>query len=175
MPGKIRLISAALGRNGTTVGRSARREMARIRENGSVPIDDPEPTPLASALRRVGDRWSLLIVDALLDGPRRYNELQEQVAGIATNVLAQRLRHLEAQRIVLAVPYSRRPARFAYELTAAGRSLAGALRLLAEWGQESGGGEGARHGLCGTPLEVRWYCPTCDLVTDGEPDEPVYV
>lgn len=138
--------------------------------------DDRDASPLASALRRVGDRWSLLIVDALLDGPRRYNELQEAVSGIATNVLAQRLRHLEAERIVLAVAYSRRPARFAYELTATGRQLAGALRLLAEWGAGGAGDAGAgRHDLCGTPLDVRWYCPTCDLVADRGPDAPVYV
>lgn len=140
-----------------------------------MPADEPSPSPLASALGRVGDRWSLLIVDALLEGPLRYGELQEQVAGIATNVLAQRLRHLEAERVVVAEPYSRRPARFGYDLTAAGRSLAGALRLLAEWGTEGGGGAGTPHILCGTPMEVRWYCPTCALVASDEPEEPVFL
>ncbi len=50
---------------------------------------------LAAALERVGDRWSLLVVDALLGGPRRYGDLQEGLPGIATNLLADRLRHLE--------------------------------------------------------------------------------
>jgi DNA-binding HxlR family transcriptional regulator len=142
-----------------------------------VPVDDADPSPLASALDRVGDRWSLQIVDALLAGPLRYGELQEAVTGIATNVLAQRLRHLEAERIVVAQPYSRRPARYSYDLTAAGRSLAGALHLLAEWGSQSGDGTAtaARHTLCGTPMQVRWYCPTCDLITGEEPEEPVFV
>ena len=142
---------------------------------GAMPTEDPARTPLASALGRVGDRWSLLIVDALLDGPLRYGGLQEAVGGIATNVLAQRLRHLEAERVVLATPYSRRPARYSYELTAAGRSLAGALRLLAEWGAPGGGGAAARHPACGTPMEARWYCPTCDLVTGEDPEATVYI
>ena len=50
-----------------------------------------------------------------------------------------------------------------YALTADGRELAGALRLLADWGSQRGGtGEPLRHEACGTPLEARWHCPTCD-------------
>ena len=129
----------------------------------------PEPSALGEAVARVGDRWALLIVGALLEGPRRFNELLEAVPGIASNVLAQRLRHLEREAVVVATPYTERPPRFVYELTAAGHELAGALRLLAEWG--SRGAEGAeppRHSLCGSPLEARWYCPTCAESVDDE-------
>ena len=119
-------------------------------------------SPLEAALARVGDRWALLVVDALLRGPRRFGELQQDVGGIATNVLSARLRRLEAEGLVVARPYSQRPPRSAYELTAAGGELAGALRLLADWGAGTGGdGVAARHPACGTPLEVRFYCPTC--------------
>ena len=134
--------------------------------------------PLAAALGRIGDRWALLLVDALLDGPLRFGELQAAVGSIATNVLTQRLRHLEAESVVVARPYSERPARYRYELTAAGRGLAGALRLLAQWGAEhaTGGAPLLTHAACGTPLEARWWCPTCArMVGDGEPDEPVFV
>ncbi|MGH9264916.1 MAG: winged helix-turn-helix transcriptional regulator, partial [Acidimicrobiales bacterium] len=93
-----------------------------------------EPSPLEEAVARVGDRWALLIVSALLDGPRRFNDLQGDVAGIAPNVLSQRLRTLEQHGVVVAAPYSERPPRFVYQLTAAGAELAGALRLLAQWG-----------------------------------------
>ena len=48
------------------------------------------PSPLADALARVGDRWTLLVVAALLDGPKRFNELQEELEGIAPNVLSSR-------------------------------------------------------------------------------------
>src|SRR2546430_4797771 len=91
-------------------------------------------SPLAEALARVGDRWTLLIVEALLDGPRRFGDLLESVQGIAPNILTQRLRHLEREAVLVSRPYSERPPRMAYELSAAGAELAGALRLLSDWG-----------------------------------------
>ena len=119
-------------------------------------------SPLDAALARVGDRWTLLVVGTLLAGPRRFNELLSEIAGIAPNVLSQRLKHLEREGIVDARPYSQRPLRLAYALTAEGRGLAGALRLLSDWGaRHSERAEGIRHATCGTPVEARWYCPTC--------------
>jgi DNA-binding HxlR family transcriptional regulator len=126
-------------------------------------------SPLEEAVARVGDRWTLLIVQALLPGSRRFNDLVEALPGIAPTVLSQRLKHLEREAVVVSQPYSRRPPRFAYELTASGRELAGALRLLAQWGAErSGEGDGLRHVACGTPLEARWYCPTCARPVDDD-------
>jgi DNA-binding HxlR family transcriptional regulator len=136
-------------------------------------------SPLEQALLRVGDRWSLLVVDALLGGAQRFADLEGEIPGIATNILSARLKHLEAERLVLAVPYSRRPRRYAYELTDAGRDLAGALRLLAQWGADHGAPEAAeaahRHERCGTTLEARWWCPTCGEVAEDEPDSAVWV
>jgi DNA-binding HxlR family transcriptional regulator len=134
---------------------------------------DGPPSALDRALSQVGDRWSFLLVDALLDGPRRFGELQGTVAGIATNVLTQRLRTLEAGRVVVARPYSERPPRVAYELTSTGRDLAGALRLLAQWGADTGTAPTPAHAACGTPLEARWWCPTCDGVVDDPGDGPL--
>ena len=120
-------------------------------------------------MSRVGDRWALLVVNALLDGPKRFGELHEDVAGIAPNILSQRLKSLERAGVVLARPYSQRPPRFAYELTASGRELAGALRLLAQWGSAEGGDEGGlHHPACGTALEARWWCPTCERPVDDQ-------
>jgi DNA-binding HxlR family transcriptional regulator len=128
-------------------------------------------SPLADALARVGDRWTLLIVAALLDGPKRFNELQEELGGIAPNVLSSRLKSLTENALVLAQPYQERPPRFAYELSEPGRELAGALRLLADWGARTGGGaEPYRHDACGSTLEARWWCPSCEVVVD-DPDE----
>lgn len=130
-------------------------------------------TALAAALDRVGDRWSLLLVEALLGGPRRWSDLSEEVTGIAPNVLSDRLRRLEHQGVVSAEPYSDRPLRLAYGLTAAGRELAGAVRLLTDWGsRREDGAVAPRHPACGTPMEARWHCPTCDLTVEGElPDD----
>jgi DNA-binding HxlR family transcriptional regulator len=131
------------------------------------------PTPLSEALRRVGDRWTLLIVEALLDGPRRFGDLQQAVEGVAPNILTQRLRQLERDALVLSRPYSERPPRLAYELTAAGAELAGTLRLLADWGARFGeDAEPLRHSVCDTTLEARWYCPSCEVpVDDHEADD----
>ena len=131
-------------------------------------------SPLADALARVGDRWTLLIVAALLDGPRRFNELQDELDGIAPNVLSARLKSLTEQALVIAAPYSERPPRFVYELTESGRELGGALRLLADWGARAAGdGEPLRHSVCGTTLEARWWCPDCEQIVDDAADDGI--
>ena len=134
-------------------------------------------SPLADAVARIGDRWTLLIVEALLDGPRRFGELAEDVTGIAPNILTRRLRHLEDEGLVVAQPYSERPRRFVYELTASGRDLGGAIRLLSHWAAPEGDHPASpHHSVCGTPLEARWYCPTCDEpVDDAEASELPFV
>jgi DNA-binding HxlR family transcriptional regulator len=134
----------------------------------------PAESPLAAALERVGDRWSFLTVEALLGGPRRFIELQEAVTGIAPNILADRLRRLEREGVIVSRPYSERPVRLAYELTPEGQDLASALRLLADWGSRvSRDAEPIRHSACGTPLETRWYCTTCERSVAGEEADEV--
>ncbi len=134
-------------------------------------------TPLAAALERVGDRWSLLVIEALLDGPRRFGELSEAVSGIAPNILSDRLKRLEGERLLRSTPYSERPPRFSYALTDEGQELAGVLRLLADWGSRgSAHAEPMRHALCGTPVEARLWCPTCARSLDEpEADELRFV
>src|SRR4051794_37258376 len=128
-----------------------------------------DATPLDDAVTRVGDRWTLLVVNALLHGPRRFNDLLDELDGLAPNVLSKRLRHLEVEGVVIATPYSHRPPRFDYRLTASGSELAGALRLLAHWGASRGTDTaGLHHASCGTPVEPRYYCPTCARVVDNE-------
>ncbi len=130
-------------------------------------------SPLADALARVGDRWTLLAVAALLERPMRFNELQEELGGIAPNVLSARLKALAENALVVARPYSDRPPRFVYELSDSGRELAGALRLLADWGARTASdAQPLRHGACGSVLEARWWCPGCEQVVDdaGEGD-----
>ena len=118
----------------------------------------PAQTPLAAALERVGDRWSLLLIEALLDGPRRFGELSESVGGIAPNILSERLKRLEGERIVRTTPYSERPPRFTYALTDEGLELAGVLRLLADWGsprvcpRRADAPRSVRHSGRGAPL-----------------------
>lgn len=84
--------------------------------------------PIATALDRIGDRWSLLIVRELLTGPLRYNELLHDLDGLATDVLARRLRELESLDLVVQQPDG-------YGLTPDGRQLGAVLQALARWGE----------------------------------------
>lgn len=126
---------------------------------------------LADGLDVIGDRWSLLVVQALGAGPQRFGELQAQVSGIATNVLVQRLRQLEQRGLVAATPYSTRPPRFQYSLTDDGRRLGPVLAALTEWAAHRANGELAVHEACGTPIEMRPWCPTCEQVVDADAHE----
>jgi DNA-binding HxlR family transcriptional regulator len=98
--------------------------------------------PVAHALGLVGERWSLLIALELMHGPKRYTDLVEALPGIGTNILAARLRDLEAggviARRILPPPA---PAKV-YELTEYGRGLKPAIRELALWGARSLGPPG---------------------------------
>jgi DNA-binding HxlR family transcriptional regulator len=132
---------------------------------------------LAEALEKVGDRWTLLVVEALLVGPRRWSELLGEIPGIAQNVLADRLRRLEREALVVATPYSERPPRMVYRLTGPGRELGGAVRMLADWGAgRSPAAQPVSHEVCGTPVEARWFCPTCARpVDEAEANDATYV
>lgn len=129
-------------------------------------------SPLRAALDRVGDRWLLLVVECLADGPLRFGDLTERV-GAAPNILTDRLRRLEVEGLVVATPYSERPVRFQYHLTATGHELADALVALAGWGAAAEGRTGERfHQACGTAVELRPWCPTCDrpVAADESPN-----
>jgi DNA-binding HxlR family transcriptional regulator len=82
---------------------------------------------LAKALDVVGDRWTLLIVRELLAGPCRYRDLQDGLAGVATNLLADRLRHLEQHGVV------ERDGHGTYTLTKWGQGLVEPVYALARW------------------------------------------
>ena len=86
---------------------------------------------LATALDMVGARWALLIVEQLLDGPQRYGDLQRDL-GVPTNILATRLRELEAAGVLSRLPLRHNTR--AYALTDRGRDLREAIIALARWG-----------------------------------------
>jgi DNA-binding HxlR family transcriptional regulator len=93
--------------------------------------------PVAHALDLVGERWSLLVIRELMCGPRRYTDLVEALPGIGTNVLASRLRDLEAGGVVVRRTLPPPAASRVYELTDYGRALRPAMRELAIWGARS--------------------------------------
>jgi len=106
-------------------------------------VPDPNPTlalgdrsvcPIANALDVLGDRWTLLVVrDLLLSHKTRYNQLAGSSEGIPTNILADRLRRLEAAGILEKTAYLKHPIRYEYRLTPRGRDLLPILRELVVW------------------------------------------
>lgn len=89
---------------------------------------------LARALDRIGERWTLLIVRELLLGPARYTDLRAALPGMATNLLSDRLRALEAEEIVRRRRLPPPAASTVYELTESGRGLEEAVAALIRWG-----------------------------------------
>jgi DNA-binding HxlR family transcriptional regulator len=115
--------------------------------------------PVAHALDLVGDRWALLVIRELLRGPRRYTDLIGHLHGIGTNILASRLRDLEACGIVAKRRLPPPAAAQVYELTEYGQGLRPALRELAIWGARSLGPPGQ-----GEELFSGWLVNALDTV-----------
>ena len=93
--------------------------------------------PVAHALVRVGERWSLLVVRELVHGPLRYTDIHERLHGCSTNILAARLKDLEAGGVVEKKRIPPPAACTVYELTEYGAGLEEALYALARWGARS--------------------------------------
>lgn len=98
------------------------------------------PCPIAAALDLFGDRWTLLVLrDMLLRGKRRYREFLAAPERIASNILAERLKRLEAAGLVSRQTDPEDARRMIYAPTDRGRSLAPLLRDIAAWGREHAG------------------------------------
>ena len=90
--------------------------------------------PLNASVEMLGDRWSLLIIrDMMLRGFRTYKEFMECYEGIATNILADRLRKLVAYGIITAEPHPSDGRKLIYSLTAKGMDLAPVLTEMVLW------------------------------------------
>src|SRR5262245_41905977 len=109
--------------------------------------------PIAHALELVGERWSLLVVRELMHGPRRYTDLAANLPGIGTNILASRLRDLEACGVIARRRLPPPAASQVYELTGYGQALRPLMRELAVWGLRSLGPPGPEDELAEGWLE----------------------
>ena len=108
-----------------------------IAEFRAAAPDAGYPAFLANSLDLIGDKWTLLVVrDLLLFGKRRYGELLASPEGIPTNILARRLRRLEAAGLVERTLAPRPRSRYAYVLTRSGRRLGPVLAAVRDWGSQ---------------------------------------
>ena len=88
---------------------------------------------LSSILARVGDKWTVLIVVLLGDGPKRFNEIKRMVGGISQRMLTFTLRGLERDGLVTRTVFPTTPPRVEYELTKLGSTLWEAVEPLSSW------------------------------------------
>jgi DNA-binding HxlR family transcriptional regulator len=117
---------------------------------------------VAKSLELLGDRWTLLVVRDLLGGPRRFLDLQASLAGIAPNLLSDRLKLMEAHGLVARRLYSEHPPRAEYALTDRGRELGVVIGALAAWGSRHVHRATALvHAECRHPVDVGYFCGHC--------------
>ena len=127
---------------------------------------------IARALDVVGDRWTLLIVrELLIQGPSRFGEVQRGLPGIATNLLTQRLRDLEANGVVTRDSFPGVTGVPTYRLTDRGMALDGVLRELLKWGAPTVP-DAPRDAI----FQMHWLSqPARFLLQDHRPTEPAVV
>ena len=101
-------------------------------------LDVPEDCRAVSeVLDRIGDKWSVLVVVTLGDGPKRFNELRRSIASISQRMLTLTLRGLERDGLISRTVFPTVPPRVDYELTELGRSLLRPVRALGGWAREN--------------------------------------
>jgi DNA-binding HxlR family transcriptional regulator len=88
---------------------------------------------VSDVLSRVGDKWSVLVVSRLGDGPKRFNELRREIGGISQRMLTLTLRGLERDGLITRTVFPTVPPRVDYELTALGRDLLNPVSALGAW------------------------------------------
>lgn len=93
--------------------------------------------PVRDVLKRVGDKWSILVVALLRDGPVRFNELRRSVEGISQRMLTLTLRSLERDGLVARTVTPTTPPRVDYRLTRSGRTLLNPIMALADWAEKN--------------------------------------
>ena len=111
-----------------------------VLEHIEVTIEVPNPESedcraVSSVLARVGDKWSVLIIVLLGNGPRRFNEIKRTIGGISQRMLTLTLRGLERDGLVKRTQFPTIPPRVVYELTPLGSSLGRAVAPLGAWAQ----------------------------------------
>ncbi|MBD3944642.1 winged helix-turn-helix transcriptional regulator [Nocardioides ganghwensis] len=95
---------------------------------------DPD-CPTRVVLDRIGDKWTVLVIGALQDGPLRFSVLRVRVGGVAAKVLTQTLRAMERDGLLTRTVHAQVPPRVDYELTDLGASLTGPIQTLTDWAE----------------------------------------
>ena len=95
---------------------------------------DPD-CPTRVVLDRIGDKWTVLVIGSLVDGPLRFSALRARIGGVAPKVLTQTLRAMERDGMLTRTVHAQVPPRVDYELTPLGVSLTAPIATLTEWAE----------------------------------------
>ena len=99
-------------------------------------FQNDEDCPIRNVVAQIGDRWSMLILFALADGPDRFNSIKRRVEGISQKMLTQTLRDIEREGYISRTVYAEVPVRVEYALTDLGKELTKPLYDLVTWARE---------------------------------------
>ncbi|MEV0534549.1 helix-turn-helix domain-containing protein [Kitasatospora sp. NPDC050463] len=108
--------------------------MKTVVDSSGLPADAySAKCPTRQVLDHIAGKWTILVVDALLEGTMRYTELSRRIEGISQKMLTQTLRSLEADGFLTRTVYPTIPPQVEYDLTGLGQSLAGPITALRQW------------------------------------------
>jgi DNA-binding HxlR family transcriptional regulator len=108
-------------------------EVSDLPKSGFVEHHPDECRAVGQILDRIGDKWTVMVVGALSNGPLRFNAIMREIGGVSHRMLTLTLRGLERDGLVTRTAYATIPPKVEYELTELGRSLIEPLRVLATW------------------------------------------
>lgn len=128
------------------------------------------PCNIAQSLNVIGDKWTLLILRQLMLGHDTYKEILENLEGIPSNLLSDRLKCLETEGLLTASLYQPHPPRYRYLLTDSGKGLEDVFNSIILWGSKNLKvcPKYLAHAKCGHSIELQYYCPHCGKVITKE-------
>ncbi|MDS7595041.1 helix-turn-helix domain-containing protein [Agrobacterium tumefaciens] len=110
-----------------------------IKPTESEPLVFDQPCPIRDVLDRIGDQWSLLVLESLENGVRRFNEILRAIGDISKQMLSRTLRRLEQDGFIARTVYAEVPPRVEYALTDLGRSFLAPMKILVGWANDNHG------------------------------------
>ncbi|MDD2494140.1 MAG: helix-turn-helix domain-containing protein [Tissierellia bacterium] len=122
------------------------------------------PCNIAQTLNIIGDRWSLLILYQLFIGHETYKEIQDNLEGIPTNLLSERLKTMECDELISRDLYQTHPPRYKYSLTEKGYDLQDVFNSIILWGERNLNTcyKKLVHKDCNNRIEHKYYCTHCN-------------
>lgn len=126
------------------------------------------PCNIAQTLNIIGDKWTLLILRQLSNGNDTYNSMLENLEGIPSNLLSNRLKKLEEDELIIPVLYQTHPPRYKYVLTESGKDLDDVFNSIILWGERhlKKCYKELIHTSCNHNITLQYYCPHCKETID---------